>query len=71
MCCVQADATALDFDALDEEEGPFTIAVSFLTSGAARMTSDLLSLSPQHTAARCGKAFQDFCGRVHQCPQQR
>ena len=41
-CCVQADATALDFDALDAEEGPFTIAVSFLTSGAACMPSDYI-----------------------------
>ena len=30
----QADATALDFEELDAKMGPFTIAVSFLTSGA-------------------------------------
>ncbi len=37
--CAQADATALDFGALDRAHGPFTIAVSFLTSG-------LLSVRP-------------------------
>lgn len=29
---MEADATALDFELLDAEHGPFTIAVSFLTS---------------------------------------